>query len=435
MRRTTLAALLVVAPGLALAQDAPAPRPTGTVLLDAIPSQADLVVGTPDLPALLASASKAGLGDAAAWRAAFEAQMKAWGAAPGDPEKLSRGAGTLLDAADGEAVLAAMTLKLPGRTGANSRATIFAMRTTRDAKTLTAAFDDVVAGSLSLRYEGRRHIEESGGRPVICLPGNESTLWVAIQDGLVVASDHPLALGLFFRGLAAGKPASTPTAIGGADLLLTVRHGLGDAKWEGAIWGENESVTWTSADRAPPTGEPPGDAIVAVASKSASDMPLMPVPFAPKPPVPSRVDQIGIVDSGGQFTGAIDFRGEPGTACHGGATRLGWLRAYADGKLALPMPGLDAAVLRGPFESAAKVAGEKKFELIRWKSSEAGRLTGPVGHGPATFLALRSLHDIGHGIAPGRTAPADVPKPRWDAPLPPPTEPKAPLPPAEPKDR
>jgi hypothetical protein len=435
MRSTTLAAVLLVAPGLALAQDAPAPRPTGTLLFDAIQAQADLVVGAPDLPALLAAASEAGLGDAAAWRAAFDAQLKAWGAAPGDPERLARGAGALLDAADGEAVLAAMSLKLPGRAGANSRATLFAMRTTRDAKTLVAAFDDVVAGGLSLRYEGRRHVEEIGGRPVVALPGNDATLYVAIQDGLVVACDHPLALGLFFRGLAAESKAAPIARPAGKELRLSVRHGRGEGAWQGWIWGEDESVTWTTALRAPPTGEPPGDAIVAVASKSSSDMPLMPVPFAPKPPVPSNVDQIGITDGGGHFISLIDFRGEPGTGCDGGASRLGWLRVLSEGRIAAPMPGLDAAVLREPYASAAKAAGEKAGEFIHWKSPEAGRLTGPIGHGPATFLALRTLHDIGHGIAPGETAPAAAPKPRWDAPLPPPTEPKTPLPPVEPKDR
>lgn len=434
MRSTTLAALLLVAPALALAQDAPAPRPTGTVLRDAIPAQADLVVATPDLPSLLASASKAGLGEAAAWRAAFDAQMKAWGAAPGDPEKFARGAGAFLAAADGEAVIAAMSLKLPGRTGANSRATLFAMRTTRDAKTLTAAFDDLVAGALSLRFEGRRHAEEIGGRPVIALPGNEATLYVAIQDGLVVACDHPLALGLFFRGLAAESKAP-PDRPDAKDLLLSVRHGRGESAWEGWILGEDESVTWTTALGAPPTGEPDGDSIVAVASSNSSDMPLMPVPFVPKPPLGATVSQIGITENGGHFTSAIDFRGEPGTACHGGAPRLAWLRAYADGKLALPMPGLDAVVFRDAYASAAKAAGEKASEIIRWKSPEAGRLTGPVGHGPATFLALRTLHDIGHGIVPGDAAPPPVPKPRWDAPLPPPADPKTPLPPAEPKDR
>lgn len=422
-------------PALALAEDPAPSRPTGTLLVDAVPAQADLVVSVPDLPALLAAASRAGLGEASAWRSAFDAQMRAWGASPGDPEKLARGAGDLLDAADGEAVVAAMSLRLPGRADATSRATLFAMRTTRDAKTLTAAFDDLVAGALSLRYEGRRHTEEIGGRPVTALLGNGATLYVAIQDGLVVACDHPLALGLYFKGLAAetkAPPAARPPE---TRLLLSVRHGRGASAWEGWIAGGGESVTWTTELGAPPTGAPPGDSIVAVASKGASDVPLMPVPFAPGPRIPASVDQIGITDEGRHFVGAGEFAGEPGTAWDGGATRLGWLRAYAAGKLATPIPGLDPAVLRGPLDSAVKAAGAGAAELVRWKSPETGRLTGPIGHGPATFLALRTLHDVGHGLVPGEAAPAAVPKPRWDAPLPPPADPATPLPPSEPKDR
>jgi hypothetical protein len=85
-------------------------------------------------------------------------------------------------------------------------------------------------------------------------------------------------------------------------------------------------------------------------------------------------------------------------------------------------------LLRGPLESATKLVGDKPGEWVcfPWKSTEPGRLSGPLGHGPTTFLALRTLHDISHAIAPGASEPEAPPtvRTRPEIPLPPPTEPK-----------
>jgi hypothetical protein len=160
--RAALAAIALVST-VAFAQDSGRPRPVGTALLDALPSQADLVVATPDLPSLLGAAEKAGLGDAAAWRVAFEAQLSAWGAPTGKPERLVAGAHAFLDAAEGEALVAAIPLKTPS--GATVRATLLAFRTTRDGKTLRAAFQDVTNGG-TLAALGRDPARRGGSRGV-----------------------------------------------------------------------------------------------------------------------------------------------------------------------------------------------------------------------------------------------------------------------------
>src|SRR5215510_1167071 len=77
--RAALASVLLLS-AAALAQDSARPRPVGSALLDALPAQTDLVVATPDLPALLDAATKAGLGDVDSWRNAFDRQIDKWGA-------------------------------------------------------------------------------------------------------------------------------------------------------------------------------------------------------------------------------------------------------------------------------------------------------------------------------------------------------------------
>jgi hypothetical protein len=434
MRRTVLSAVLLIVPGAAMGQDPAPPAAVGTLLLDSLPAQADIVVESPNLPALFASATKAGLGDAAAWRAAFDEQLRVWGAGAPTSGRLVTGGDALLAAADGEVLLASVALNLPDAQMPRVRATIFAMRSSRDAKTLLAAFHDVADGGLRLRYDGIARTEEIAGRPVLALPGAAGTLYVTIQDGLLVASDHALALGLFFRGLSreqVAAPANRPPA---ASLELAVRHGRDAAAWEGWIWGGAESVAWTPGDGdvAKPfvkRAAPSTSGVFIVGRSAVADLPLFPSPI-------SRInresdpgaDFIGI-DAGHSFEGRGDApaaASNAAAAISGGAWRLGWLGAMANGKLELPFPDVAAASLRAPFESASKIAGDTTGEFIAWKpSKEPDHLSGPVGHGPATLLALRCLHDIARGIAPGETAPLRaVPKTRTDAPLPEPVEPR-----------
>src|SRR5688500_14344022 len=224
MLRTVSIAVLLAVTGTVLAQDSAPLRPVGTVLLDAMPPQADIVLHTPDLRGLFDAAAAAGLGDAPSWRAAFDAQLRAWGG-----DGLVSGGGALLAAADGEAALAAVELKLPGR--APVRSTLFAMRSSADEKTLRAAVIELVEG-VRQHFEGEPREEEIGGRRVITLPGNERGLHILVQSRLVVACDHPLALGLFFRALATNDAASAAARKAATGpLRLTVRYGRGEAAW------------------------------------------------------------------------------------------------------------------------------------------------------------------------------------------------------------
>jgi hypothetical protein len=425
MKKTSLAALLLALPAAAMGQDPAVPKSVGTTLLDALPDHADLVVATPNLPALFASAVQAGLGEAAAWRAGFDEQLRLWGAGSPSSGRLVTGGGALLEAADGEVVVASLALKLPDANAPQVRATLLAMRSTKDEKALRAAFLDVADGGLRLRYDGFARTEQIGGRPVLALPGSSGTLYVTIQDGLVVVCDHALALGLFFRGLSREQAPAASNRPPAKELLLSVRHGRGPAAWEGWIWGGAESVTWTTKETAPATfgsrGESSPSAVFVVAHPKVEDLPLFPRPVTSPPEPTPGTDCVGI--DGGHDFGATGEK--TATQVAGGAWRLGWLSALAKGTLELPLPSMDAAALRAPYASAAKLAGDKAGEFLAWKpSKDAGHLSGPIGHGPATMLALRTLHDIARGIAPGETAPAPrvQPKKRTDAPLPEPTE-------------
>jgi hypothetical protein len=86
-------------------------------------------------------------------------------------------------------------------TAPRTRCVFFAFRTRSKEKELRAAVDDVISSGLSTRWPGAPRVEQTMGRPVISLSAPHDGLWLRVQDGLVAASDHPLALGLFFRGL------------------------------------------------------------------------------------------------------------------------------------------------------------------------------------------------------------------------------------------
>ena len=467
-----LLALLLI-PAFALAQDAPAgkrsrqaplPAATGRYLQSALPKRADLVVHTADLPALLASATAEGLGTAKAWRAAFRAQMAAWGARTGAPELLTEGAERLLAAADGELLLASMPT--PAFDGP-PRATILAFRSSSRAGPLREAFQQVLDGGLIASYPSGVQQEQIGDRAVMALTGVEGRLYVRIQDGLVAVSDHPLALGLLFRGLErAAEPEVT------SSMLLEVRHGIGESAWTGWTYGDRESVSWRSGVETPVTAPLAYgfDPVVAVALPGASDAPVLPEPapewFADLPPggpvgrlvLLSKLGSYHVMGSGDEFevgvsgsgvtairvdgvwvagTGEITIESqlpeptEP-LVLAGGAMRLGWLRAWASGRLAAPLPGIDRQLFLGPLASAAWASGERdeREPFLAWKTTDQpGELRGPRWHGPTTFLALRTLRDIAMKTtlgSPQRTAaPPEAPLRTGGAALPPPVSPRA----------
>lgn len=415
MPRPVLLALLL-APVVALAQDAAPARPTGTMLLDALPAQTERVVAAPDLPALLRAASDAGLGSPAAWRAAFDAQVRAWGEESGAADRLVAGAGALLAAADGEALVASIPVKLPG--GArDARGVLLAFRTTRDAKALRAALGDVLAGGLSLRYDGIPRTEEIAGRPVISIPSARGSLHVCLQDGLAVACDNPLALGLFLKGLAAETPARA--AATERSLRLVVRHGRGDAAWEGWIWGDGESVQWRGSAPAPASLPPEGAIVVS----PRRDAPLLPLASLDLETVGAKPgDAVGVGADGRAFALSLPAAGSAASTGSGGASRLGWLRGIAAGAIESPLPGVAPETIRKalPVEDA----GAKARAWVPWTFDAAsGNLSGPLGSGPATFLALRTLRDIARGAAAEAASTSDE-TPRAGAPLPEPTEPE-----------
>jgi hypothetical protein len=112
----------------------------------------------------------------------------------------------------------------------------------------------------------------------------------------------------------------------------------------------------------------------------------------------------------------------------GGASRLGWLRAMAAGTLRCPVP-IDTSLLAGPLaaaDAAQKDAPATAPSVFDWRPTEdPGELRGPAWHGPLTFLALRTLHDIVHG-APPFAAPFAEPEapPKPTIPLPEPVAPR-----------
>jgi hypothetical protein len=118
----------------------------------------------------------------------------------------------------------------------------------------------------------------------------------------------------------------------------------------------------------------------------------------------------------------------PGTAepveTLGAAWRGKWVEAFGRGALPAPLRGLSFVLLPRPPSDAPP-------ERLAWRRDKV-HVIGPAWHGPATFLALRTLHDVCHGLDPTHLDEAgkapDEPAPGAWAPLP---EPVAPRPPPE----
>jgi hypothetical protein len=168
--------------------------------------------------------------------------------------------------------------------------------------------------------------------------------------------------------------------------------------------------------------------VVLVGSDRYADLPVIPVPIAGVETTRHEgVNAVGLMDDGRPVVLDVEHMlGASRLSEGGGASRLAWLRAYAAGVVETPIPGVDPALLHGPCDAATKAAGDAAGEFVAWKAQEEpGKVSGPFGHGPATFLALRCLHDALRGIAPGGAAPPRAPDapPRQPVPLPPPTEP------------
>ncbi len=482
MRALRLAPLLLLLavpalgqdPGRAPARGRGAATATGTRLLDAAPARADIVLHTPDLPALLEAEGRAGMGDAAAWRAAFERQLAAWGAMSGEADRLVRGGTALLRAADGEVLLAAVPA--PPMAGPE-RGTLLAFRTTWKAAALRGALDDVVAGGLAPRWPGAPERQVVMGRDVIAYPGTRTTLLVYLDDGIVAVSDHALALGLFLRGL----ERTTGGANDAGPRLLEVRHGDVESAWTGWIWGERESVSWHVEGGAPVAAPLPlgVDPLVAVALPMAGDAPVLPVPVdswvrafgvvhqgavsvaypraggaavcgrdaadgthpgADAAPEGALVTQPGVWALLGRVPGAASVQSDlaAGEDVAGGMSLVGVVRAWASGRLPPPIPGVDPTFLEGPASSLPPLPGSG---FAPWHATaNAGELRGAVGTGPATALALRALRDIATKTGPGERGPRPAGgEPAYDtpqddagdagtgAPLPDPKDDRAPL--------
>ncbi len=440
---------------VALAQEGATPaaeplrRPTGTLLLEALPPFADMTLHTPDLPALLRSAEAAGVGTAASWHDAFAAQLRRWGADLGEPDRLLRGGEALFGAADGEALLASMDLPSPVSGGKRERSTLIAFRSSRRADELRAALQDVIEAGLRVRYPAEPRTEDIVSHPVIALAAADAGLWIRVQDGLVAASDHPLALGLLFRGLQrVGESGRTDGGRSMGPQRLEVRYGKPDVRWTGWVWGGRESVSWRAGPgEVSATAPLPVDArpVLAVAVEGVCDLPVFParVPdwvadVGRKSPTGPRTT-IALEEDGSFRLHQVDWAwtsAETKTAAVpterlvvGAASRLGWLRAIARGAVPSPIPGIDVAALNGPIDAspAAPDARVTIGPLIEWQApDQPGELRGPLWHGPATFLALRTLHDICTQTAPGASEPPKPPAEpeRPPTPLPPPVPPK-----------
>lgn len=452
MPRARTIGLVLLLPALALAQDAAAPDPTGTLLYDALPPGADQVLHAPSLPRLLASAVEAGIGTREAWGETFRAQLAHWGAASGQPDQLVRAGVDLLALADGEVVLASIELpRLGSPTAPRTRSAILAFRTRAKEPALRAHVDTIVAAGLSSRWPGPIRPDHAMGRAVTAMTGPFDGLWIRVEDHLVAAADHPLALGLFFRGLerVAREPRPKEDV---ANVPLRVRSGRDDAplKWEGSTLLERESVAVALTKRVvgPASMHRPGAVMTWVVDQVA-DAPVFPVPLAPE--VVSRAASLSArplaLRLGADGAWSVGGSGSPGEGerpVAGTASRLGWLRAIAGGTLPSPIPAVDPSLLGRVVAAAEAVAPKDAPEFVEWRAGEhAGDFRGPAWHGPVTFVALRALRDISLGVAPLVPQAPDTPVPPKSGPaLPPPNlgppsesgappKPVAPLPPPE----
>lgn len=466
---------LVMAAVIAFAQDAKPearPVPTGNVLLAAVPARADLVVHTSDLRGLLDSAEKAGLGPATAWKDAFHDQVRAWLSPDRDEDALRAGADQLLGAADGEALAYSQEISVGGTP---RRAVVLGLRTSRTREELNRALDAVIAGALRDRYPGELTDELLMDRPVRSLAGIHDRLYFLTEDGLLLVADDALALGLFLRGLERAA-ASGNVGAAGEPVRLEVRYGPPDTRWTGWRFGPGETVSWPAgADGGLSSARPvyteddaAGAPAVGVALDTLRDVPLLPAPLAAS--LAARTDAYGALGTGGLMatlradgalavsrgglapdltsadvatrlgTTAVVVDGAyaapwaagstalAGDAVPGCASRLGWLRALANGGLASPLAGIAPERFAGPWAAALAAAGKDRapHALVPWRAGDReGEVLGPAWHGPATLLALRTLRHISRGIPPGATAPPRAPverAPADGAPLPPPVK-------------
>jgi len=453
LRLLTLLSALLALPPLVAAQDAPAAAPAaspvGEMLLSAAGERGDRLIHIPSLPAFLEQARRQGFGPAGVWRQALREQFSRWGRGE-SAKRLGRGAAQLLELADGEVLF--LSMRTPPVPGAGDRGTLLALRTSAGEAVLKRALEDLVEGGLGTFYNPERATDEVAGRSVLTLTSTDRTLYLAAQDGLVVAADHPLPLGLLFRGLARAES--------GGDIgnkLMTTRRGVGGNAWTGWMFGHRESLSGpllSAAITAPvPVDFPPA---VAVAVPSPGDMPFLPVP----PP-----DWVAETTSTGPVSVIVGVRGTwgvagandiprpaaaaerptiqgPGFWLHtpsaaapplldgggpvtvGAAAPLGWLRAIVRGNFPLPIGVLDRSLFDAPLAAAEKTLTDGS--ALPWEAREtAGELRGPAFHGPATFLALRLLYDtLGETDRVDTSGGVPLPPPRALPPLPPPPVPR-----------
>lgn len=279
------------------------------------------------------------------------------------------------------------------------------------------------------------------GRDVISLAGPFDQLYVRVEDGLVAVSDHPVALGYLFRGLerVAARAPKDPEGV-----RLTVRYGRADAadRWEGTTFLDRESVTW-SAPRGWPVAAPSPDAsVVSFVANEALDFPVFPVRISES--VQEQVLRMSVrpvrISLGEDGVWAARASGQPagdGKDVAGEGSAISWLRGVAAGRIDPPFP-VDRDLVRVPLQSAELSAKDVRA-VAPWRTtSTPGEITGPVGSGPATFLALRTLRHAARGFQPFQPPPeppAPPPSPAGGGRKPvaqpgePPPKPGAPLPP------
>ena len=401
---------VLLLPALALAQQAPASDPTGEVLLKALPPGVDLTIHVPSVPKFLASAPEAGVGSAQAWSDAFTSQLTAWGKDSGEPERLVKGGRALLSMADGEAVLCSLELPRVGtRRGPTVRCVMLAFRTSAKEPELRKAVDDIVAAGLSSRWEGALVTEHAMGRPVLRIASPHDALWIRVEDGLVAASNHPIALGLLFRGLERVQQEKSPKEDVSA-IRLHVRYGRADdaARWEGVTFLQTETLSLPEGMKLPAAAHAPADAVMSLIADQGADTPVFPVRLpddivAQAERMDARPLALQFQADGTWAVAGTGAAGEKDTRVSGSASRLGWLRALATGALACAVP-IDPAVLAAPLASAPQK--DAADEALEWRPMQDGMgIRGPAWHGPVTFLALRTLSDIIHGVTPGAAPP------------------------------